>query len=233
MKTGLARTAVAGVLCALLGAGVVHAEDQQVAREYTANVALDVDGKGQVTGVALPAEVPAMLTGPAQEAMKQWRFKPPVRDGHAVTARTYARTSLQAKLFIPPPRYPMEELRHRSEGSLIMEAIVHPDGTLTDIRMVKHHFSDVHFSAFQQSVMTALAHCPATPELVNGKPVATRIRIPFTFKLNYVSRADALSTPVKREADRGPAGDSESSAPADEVVALDSPVQPLEGNPHS
>lgn len=253
MKTKLAGIAAAGVLCAVLATGMACADTQQVAREYAADVALDIGVDGQVTAVALPVDVPAMLVGPAQNAMKRWRFKSPVRDGHAVTARTYARTRLQLvqqpdgnyglrvmfrsngpKLtYGQPPRYPLDEIRHRNEGRLIMEAVAQPDGRLTDVHMIKHRFSDTHFSAFQQSVMTALAHCRVTPEWVDGKPVATRIQIPFVFELNYVSRAEALSRQVRPQADRAATGDGGSSAPADEVVALDSPVQPLEGNPHS
>src|SRR5690349_8257576 len=158
MKARVATGAVAGAMVAVFGwnaarAAMPSASDPQVAREYRAEVALDIDVRGQVAAVQLPANVPAVLTGAAREAIGHWRFKPPVRDGHPATARTWARVTLQLlrqpdgnyglravfgsngpKLtFTRLPEYPRNELRQRGQGRLVMEAIVHPDGTLTDI----------------------------------------------------------------------------------------------------
>lgn len=247
MKARVATGAVAGAMVAVFGwnaarAAMPSASDPQVAREYRAEVALDIDVRGQVAAVQLPANVPAVLTGAAREAIGHWRFKPPVRDGHPATARTWARVTLQLlrqpdgnyglravfgsngpKLtFTRLPEYPRNELRQRGQGRLVMEAIVHPDGTLTDIHMASHRFNHPDPGAFRQSAEAVMQHVRAQPELVDGKPVATRVQVPFVYVLKSISRGEALSRKTHKEAAE-PADPGFS--PIGEVVALDSPVQ--------
>lgn len=251
MKAWVAIGAVAGVMFAVIGWTAVHAAtpsvgDPQVAREYRTEVALDIDAQGQVAAVQLPADVPAVLTGPAREAIGHWRFKPPVRDGHPATARTWARITLQLlqqpdgnyglravyrsngpKLtFTRQPEYPRNELRRRGQGRLVMEAIVHPDGTLTDIHMASHRFNHPDPAAFRQSAEAVMQYIQAQPELVDGKPVATRIQVPFVYALQSISRSEALSRLAHKET--GEPADPGFS-PIGEVVALDSPVQLIVG----
>lgn len=248
--------AVALAMFTVLAAGTVHAgatpaaTDAQVAREYRATVALDVDTDGKVSAIQLPAEVPAMLVGPAREAIAHWRFKPPVRDGHAVTARTWAKTVLQVvrqpdgnyglhavfqsngpAVACPSPLYPVEEARRRTQGSLVMEAVARSNGTLTDITMISHEFKSAHVSAFERAVETALKQCHVSPELVNGKPVSTRMRFPIVFAVHVITAEDLEA--MRRNAATGGATASEgdASGPSGDAVALDSPVQPLVPGP--
>lgn len=248
--------AVAVAMFGMLAAGIVHAAatpaptDDQVAREYRATVALDVDTQGKIAAIELPAEVPAMLAGPAREAIAHWRFKPPVRDGHAVTARTWAKTVLQVVrqpgghyglravfqsngpgMACPQPRYPAEEMRRNNQGSLAMEAVAQPNGTVIDTKMVSHQFKSVHVRAFEQAVKTALAQCHVSPEWVDGKPVATRMRIPFVFTLHYITAEELASMRKGAAAEGVTASEDDASGPSGEAVALDSPVQPLEPGP--
>lgn len=247
--------AIALAMATVLAAGTVHAAatpadaDAQVAREYRATVALDVDSDGKVSAIQLPAEVPAMLVGPAREAIAHWRFRPPVRDGHAVTARTWAKTVLQVTrqpngnyglravfqsngpgMACPPPRYPDEAIRRNAQGSLVMEAVAQPNGTLTDIKMVSHQFNSRHVD-FRRAVEAALQQCQVSPELVDGKPVATRMRIPFSFALHHLTTEEFESMRKNAAAGRVPASEADTSAPSGEAVALDSPVQPLAPGP--
>lgn len=245
MGTGLARRAV--LLAALVLPGwAAHAVDGQVMRTYHLQAGLDVDTAGQVTRVDLPREIPAVMGVPAQEAIKRWRFKPPVRAGHAVTARTYAWVDLALvkrpdgnygvavsyvkngpALALQPPRWPMVQ----GDGSLTMEAVVQPDGRLTDIRLVASEFSSpLARKRFGMAVEDAIRHSRALPELVDGKPVATRMRIPVVFE-----RRDGPTSGAKAEAGltpdqpTGPA--FEAPGLSGQAVALDSPVQPLLAEP--
>ncbi|MGN2253365.1 energy transducer TonB [Frateuria sp. GZRe12] len=215
-------------------------------REYHARVALDVDAEGKVSSVLLPPEVPSVLVAAARETISHWRFKPPVRDGRAVTARTWATTVLQVVpqpsgdyrlrvvfqsngpgMACPAPRYPVEAAVGGSQGNLVMEATAQPDGSLADIEMVSHQLKRAYTSAFEKSVRTALAQCQVSPELVDGKPVATRMRLPFVFKLHRLSAQEFSAIRNGAGVGSEPA-DDDAASPADQAVALNSPVQPLE-----
>lgn len=249
MKAWVATGAVACAVFAVSGwhaarAATPAAGDRQVAREYRAEVALDVDAQGKVAAAQLPADVPAALAGPAREAIGHWRFKAPVRDGHPVTARTWARIRLQLlqqpdgnyglraiygsngpKLtFTRRPEYPHNEIRQRGQGKLVMEAIVHPDGTLTAIHMASHRFNHQDASAFRHSAEEVMRHAHAQPELVDGQPVATRIQVPFVYALQSISLSEATSRMAHKEASEPAEPDFN---PIGEVIALDSPVQLL------
>jgi hypothetical protein len=250
-RIGLAGRTAALALCALLAAGAVQtrarAADAQVAREYRAQVALDIDTDGKVSAIQLSQDVPLMLAAPAREAIARWRFKPPVRDGHAVTARTYVRLVLQLvrqgdgnyglravyrangpRLVLTQlPEYPRNELRQRGQGTIVMEALVHPDGTLGDIHMASHRINHPDPGAFVRSAEAVMRHAHARPELVAGQPVETRIQVPFVYALQSVSRSEALSIETGKKDALAPAG----SGPVGDAVALDSPVQPVEVGP--
>lgn len=249
---GPAGRTAAWALCALLAAGAVPmraaAADAQVAREYRATAALDIGTDGNITAIQLSGEVPPTLAAPARAAISHWRFKPPMRDGHAVTARTYARLALQVVRqadgnyglraayrsngpdlsFSVLPAYPPDELRQRGQGTVVMEAIVHPDGTLGDIHAASHRINHPNPGAFITSAEVVLRHAHAQPELVDGQPVATRIQLPFVYALNPISRSEALTTEAGRQAAGASAG---GSGPVGEAVALDSPVQLIAGPP--
>lgn len=247
MKTEAIQGFFACLLASTLGwsaarAAEPKAADAQVAREYRAQVALDIDTDGKVSGIQLPQDVPPMLAAPAREAIARWRFKPPVRDGHAVTARTYVRLILQLvrqmdgnyglravyrangpRLILTQlPQYPRNELRQRGQGTIVMEAIVRPDGTLSDIHMASHRINHPGPGAFVTSAEAVMQHAHAQPELVAGQPVATRIQVPFVYALQSVSRSEALSIGAAKD---GAPATAESPGPVGEAVALDSPVQ--------
>lgn len=243
----LARGVVACALLLASGWGSVRAApppaaDPPIAREYRAEITLDIDAQGEVAAIGLPTEVPPMLASPARDAIGHWRFKPPVREGRAMSARTYAQVALQLlrradgnyglrvlfrsngpKLsFTRLPEYPRNEIRRLGQGKLVMEAIVHPDGTLSDLHMASYRFNHPNPGAFLKSAEAVMQQAQAQPELVDGKPVPTRIQVPFVYALQTISRSEALSRQARKDA----------SAPADpdfdsigQVVALDSPVQ--------
>lgn len=243
MGAGLARGVVLWAALVLPGAAA-RADDGQVVQTYHLQAGLDVDTAGQVARVDLPGEIPAVLNAPAQEAIKRWRFKPPMRQGHAVTARTYAWVDLilvrrpdgnygvsvryiknGPALALRPPRWPMEQV----EGRLTMAAVVQPDGSLSDIRLVASEFSSP--LARKQCALVveeAIRHSRALPERVDGKPVATRVQIPVTFTTQ--ASAGVAGTRANRTDDAG-AEARDTPDLSGQAVALDSPVQPLVAEP--
>lgn len=246
MRAGVARVAMLWAMLVIPG-WAAHAVDRQVVRTYHLQAGLDVDTGGQVTRVDLPGEIPAVLGAPAQEAIKRWRFKPPVRAGHAVTARTYAWVDLELvkrpdgnygvavsyvkngpALALQPPRWPMVQ----GDGSLTMEAVVQPDGSLTDANLVASSgfSSPLVRKQFVLAVEDAIGRSHALPELVDGKPVATRMQIPVVFERHDgpSGRAKAKTAPAP---DQPTGAGSEAPQLSGQAVALDSPVQPVDVGP--
>lgn len=179
MKRGRAQGIVACVMVVALGwstarAAEPKAADPQVAREYRVQVALDIDAQGHVAAVGLPSEIPSMLVAPTQDAFRHWRFRPPMREGHAVTARTYAGVSVQLVrrpdsnyglrvvygqngpklIYSHLPVYPVEGLRRHGQGALVMEVVVRPDGSLSDITVASARISGGDVGDFRKVVET-------------------------------------------------------------------------------
>lgn len=217
---------------------------QDVVREYHTTVELDVDRSGQVATATADPSLPAALASPLEKAVQVWRFKPVQREGQPVTARTYAYVT--AKIINEPsgtyglkvvynsngpkvdqafqPRYPAQMIRLRQTGSVDMQAVVRPDGSLTDIALVTGTGHHHHIQGFVRAAREAMQHWHALPEWVDGKPVATRFRTRMNFNLEPV-RSDG--TPIRS---RAPVHNSKSAAqgPAVEApVAMDSPLVPL------
>lgn len=234
---------VHGKFVALLLALAPVAQAQEIEREWPAQVALDVDPAGQVVAAKLPADIPDALVKAANEVMSRWRFKPVQRDGHAVSAKTYARVKLQAvkrgtgtfglqvvylsngpRLYpTVAPYYPLRESNH-SEGALLIEAVVQTDGRIDDIKVVESHFSGgPRQSLFSKSAVEAVSRWHADPEYVDGHPVATHIQLPMTFCLSR----DGCREPIPElKLQRKPAATSASLPLAlGESIALDSPLE--------
>jgi len=195
------------------------ASAQQVVRNIRVDVALDVDTQGRVVQATPPDDLMPALRGPLQQAVSHWRFKPMMKNGSAVTARTYGRVNLQvieespgkygmrtvylsngpSLMFMRAPRFPVEMLSARTEGTLQMEAVVQPDGSLSDIRMTGAKISTSSGnskraeSVFERAARDAMARMQAKPEWIDGKPVVTRINLPFAFGLNGPSAGGEAS----------------------------------------
>lgn len=183
----------------------------QAVRSYRADIALEVDTQGHVIKATPSDELPQSLVAPVQEIVARWRFQPVQRNGAAVTARTYARVmvelvpqgtdnyGLQVKylsngpslIFTSMPAYPAPMMRGRAEGTVYMQAVVQPDGSVTDIRLqdfkstggtvgTTRHTAEV----FARAAQGAMEKMQAKPEWVDGKPVATTFILPITFSLN-------------------------------------------------
>jgi TonB family protein len=199
------------LICLLMLGSMGVARAQLATRSFRYDLALDIDTQGRVARVTLPDGVPAPFVSPLQQAASRWSFKAPIRDGAAVTARTYARVKL---VLVPKdaqhygmqidflsngpsltltryPDYPPEMIRDRAEGTVIMSAVVQPDGRVTDIRLVSAKLSQHEVvrtqhatRVFADAARESMRSMRAEPEWIDGKPVATAIVWPVSFGLN-------------------------------------------------
>ncbi len=174
-------------------------------RGQTYVVGADVDANGRITATQVDADVPANVADVLADAVKQWEFEPATDNGRPVPAHTFLRVKLQAVAdtggrdtlrldFIgngprldktnPTPRYPVDAARAHEAAFLFLEATVQPDGSLTDLSVRSQFASGPTHPSFEQAVLAAARHWHATPEQVDGQPVATKMRIPVNFTLS-------------------------------------------------
>ncbi len=221
--------------------------------EQTYAVGADVDTNGHVTATQVDADVPAQLADVLASAVKQWAFVPATLDGHPVPAHTFIQVKLQAvpdtsehdKLrlnFIGngprldktnvTPRYPLDAARAGEPAFVFLDATVQPDGSLTDMTVHSQFASWPVRPSFEHAVLTAARHWHATPEQVDGQPVATHMRIPVNFTLSVQrftgEQAKALRSAAGMEKAIVNAEANPPDMPllSDQPVALDSPLQP-------
>ena len=218
---------------------------QEVAREVAAEAALDVTSDGQVARAQMLTPIPEVLAKPASEVMTRWRFKPVRRHGRDVPAKTYARVKIQllkagADKYrirvvyltngprIQPtvtPYYPIAETGH-GEAHLLLQAIVQSDGSLSDVEVVEAHTSGGPLGRlFRQSAIAALRRWHADPEVVDGRPIATHIRVPMSFCL---AKTGACSKSLPKLKLWHPPATGADALPArsGQAIAMDSPLTP-------
>lgn len=83
-------------------------------------------------------------------------------------------------LFKPQPKYTADAMRAKVQGTVTMSAIVLPDGSVTDIQIVRS--LDQSFGLDEEAKKTA-AQWKFRPGLLKGEPVAVRILIELDFNL--------------------------------------------------
>lgn len=221
---------------------------QQVAREWQAEVALDVDVAGQVAKVTYLNEIPEAIAKPAGAVMTHWRFKPVQKDGHTVAARTYAFVKLQVVPRDPAtyglrvvygsngPRlrptaspFPLSGgLLASSPGALLIEAVVQPDGHVNQVQVIESHFTH-HEHLIDSAAAKAIGQWRADPEYVDGTPIATRVQIAAVNCGTAKNDCDAYSNALKlRHRSTVPGAPAPSGG---QSVALNSPLEPLSVQP--
>jgi TonB family protein len=160
---------------------------------------VDVDASGRITAVEWTREIPDVLQAAAGEGLRELQLRPATRDGSAVSGRTSLKGSLTLVedgadyriafsalragprvVRLRPPRYPPSALQGRARGATVVaEFTVGPDGEVSDIRT---HAAAGRL-AFEQRVREFLPEWRFEPEHVDGVAVATRMCIPFDFRL--------------------------------------------------
>ena len=83
-------------------------------------------------------------------------------------------------IYDPKPKYTADAMRAKVQGTVVMSAVVMPDGSVTDIRITRS--LDQSFGLDEEAKKTA-AQWRFRPGMRQGQPVAVRILIELDFNL--------------------------------------------------
>jgi len=231
----------------LLVAGSAFAEgkDDPVLFPATARIVLDAEG--------VPRQVQAnpKLPVPVREAIErrvaQWRFEPAHVDGVAKPGITHVRLQACAipkpdgslhigmdyqgngpgyandALRLPRLPYPPAAMRSGAQANINLDVRVGEDGLVTLQSMNATRGSVKDFKAILEAWGAVMRY---VPEEVDGRPIATQVRIPVSFYFSERSQRRELQASAARTPECVAAA-GQPSEPADPVV-LDSPFKPLQ-----
>jgi periplasmic protein TonB len=83
-------------------------------------------------------------------------------------------------IFQPKPKYTADAMRAKIQGTVVMSAVVMPDGSVTDVKIARS--LDQSFGLDQEAMRTARTW-KFRPGTLKGEPVAVRIQIELDFNL--------------------------------------------------
>lgn len=92
-----------------------------------------------------------------------------------------------------PPRYPVDALKNKREGSVVLLVQVHPDGSVGDITFDARH-STAQSAELIASATDAVKHWHFEPRMKNGKAVEGHARVPIEFSLDASPTAPAQAS---------------------------------------
>ena len=98
--------------------------------------------------------------------------------GPAPAGTSASAVTMPVVIYEEKPQYTREAMRRRVEGIVEIEAIVNPDGTVGETRVVRSLDPDLDIAA--QAAARLWRFSPATK---NGRPVPVRVVVEMTFKL--------------------------------------------------
>lgn len=216
-------------------------------------VQVQVDSQGHVGDIHPMHAVKEPFASLLQTTLSGWRFHPAVLDGTPVATTTWLTVELVSRpnasgsysvhvqydgngpyLVGGVPRYPTDMLRQGRDANIVVFATFGKDGTLSDLRVGQAETSDGGPAAeFVHAVFDSLHRAQVHPIVVDGHPVASRIRFPVTFRLDRTADAKGDIPNLKPASDRSrfpgptdvPAGMV--GSPEGVALALDSPVTPM------
>lgn len=82
-----------------------------------------------------------------------------------------------------PPRYPVDALKNKREGSVVLLVQVHTDGSVGDIAFDARH-STAQSAELIAAATDAVKRWRFEPQMKNGKPVEGHVRVPIDFSLD-------------------------------------------------
>ena len=177
----------------------------------TTQVRIDVDAGGRVTAVEPTSALPAPLAGAIREHVRGWRFEAPMQAGQAVAGTTYARMSVCATAngdelafslgrpengpgvdtrMLRPSFFPPMSRGLVDSGRMEMEVVyeVQPDGSANVVSLTTTPNRASTRREVEAAFRKWLAPMRFEPERVDGQPVATRMRMPWTFTWERTTR---------------------------------------------
>jgi TonB family protein len=174
---------------------------EALAAGYSGTVTLEcvVNTDGSVGDVRVLTSVEPSLDAEAVKALKQWQFKPGTRDGKPVPVAVTIEISFTSRpkgprlgspeVFLPggdvttpkvvtdvKPLYPPAVMRERVNGSVKIECVVLPDGTVGDARVA----TSLH-PQLDAEALKAARQWRFEPGVKNGQAVPVQVTIEMTF----------------------------------------------------
>lgn len=216
--------------------------------------ALDVDAQGQVTHTQLVGDnILPTLQILAAQTTRDWKFVPAKVDGKPAPSRTYATLAAEAvkvdggrqlrlryvahgpgRVLIVSPPYPGAMLHQQIDAKVTVEASVDADGAPSDVHVVDAKTTDAaKGELFYRVAIEALKQSRFLPELVDGRPVTTHIRMPYTFCHTAKETCTTGHLDHAMDAPRSNIDNSKSQVSrfADVPIALDSPLKLVSTQP--
>ncbi|MCO5055342.1 hypothetical protein [Thermomonas sp.] len=190
---------------------------------YYLDVRVDVDAQGKVLHVEAPADFPEAVRDYVERRVATWQYLPARENGVAVSATTWVRVGMCAVPvaegyrmgldfkgngpgnlssstgFWPAPKYPLDAQRRDLGGSFTVHFAIQDDGS-AKVTSIDPNDEDSrrYLGWFRDGLNAWVAEMHFQPELVNGRPVHTEMKIPVTF----ISRAGSSPpTPAERQAE--------------------------------
>jgi TonB family protein len=168
------------------------AMDRKVQGTVEVNAVILADGT--VGDVTIKKSLDPDLDAEAIRAAKQWKFKPGTKDGEPVpvevsielsfTLRDGPTYKIGAGVSAPvlmkevKPKYTEGAMRRKVQGTVEVEAVILPDGTVGDVRVTKPLDEEL-----DQQAVAAAKQWTFKPGIKDGKPVAVQVNIELTFTL--------------------------------------------------
>ena len=168
------------------------AMDRKVQGTVEVNAVILADGT--VGDVTVKKSLDPDLDAEAIRAAKQWKFKPGTKDGAPVpvevsielsftlrdgpTYKVGAGVSAPVLVKEVKPKYTEGAMRRKVQGLVEVEAVILPDGTVSDVRVTKSLDEEL-----DQEAVSAAKQWTFKPGTLGGKPVAVQVNIELTFAL--------------------------------------------------
>jgi len=171
---------------------VAAAMDRKVQGTVELNAVVLADGS--VGDVTIKRSLDPDLDAEAIRVTKLWKFKPGTKDDKPVPVEVSIELSFALRDgptykvgpgVISPvlmkevkPKYTEGAIRRKVQGLVEVEAVVKPDGTVGDVRVVKSLDEEL-----DQQAVAAAKQWTFKPGTKDGKPVAVQVNIELTFTL--------------------------------------------------
>ena len=170
--------------------------------EGTVTLEASVDVQGRIQSVRVVKGLTSELDGRALEEVMTWKFAPALKDGMAVSAVTLIDVAFtrppvfhisRENGIAPPavlsrvePHYTDEARSAHCQGTVVLEAVVHANGSVDVVRVV-HSVG----CGLDDSAISAMKQWVFRPGTKNGEPVDIALNIEVNFHLDGNPPADA------------------------------------------
>jgi len=151
---------------------------------------LDIGADGVPTAAEVEsADPPGVFDAAAIEAAMGWRFSPAIEDGKAVPSQVRVPVEFEpdppaaapgATGAHAPPLYPAQALAGRVEGKVVLLVDIDAAGAVLDVAVESSEPAGV----FDANAIAAARTWRFEPEVKDGRPVPSRVRVPVAFELD-------------------------------------------------